>query len=274
MRRFPNFLLIVNAILAIGLTVLSLQYIQPKNCYNFCDPSYVIPCPKGSCYFGDQKAGWPLPVFIDSPGGGSPTGGWGFLGPEDPPSPFTMLGDVLFYSILAWIVIYIIQFFRGQVVPPKLFPKSLLLNALFAVGLWLVYFIFGFTMYFHMIGRGHRDYVHVEKTSDIDLQTASGFVPTVYVPLDEVIEYYGEPDSVWFTSDSTTEVRTIGVLLYWNSVKLFVELPQIKGKTYPVHRKTSIERVIFFDDQDVIVWAGKPISEEKAAWRGYGDYQP
>src|SRR5215212_8493554 len=83
MKTSPYFLLIVNAFLAIGLTVLSFQYVQPKNCYNFCDPSYIIPCTKGSCYFGDQKAGWPIPVFVDMPGGGSPTDGWGMVGPED-----------------------------------------------------------------------------------------------------------------------------------------------------------------------------------------------
>jgi len=66
MKTSPYYLLILNAILAIGLTVLSLQYVQPKNCYNFCDPSYVIPYPKGSCYFGDQKAGWPIPVIVDA----------------------------------------------------------------------------------------------------------------------------------------------------------------------------------------------------------------
>jgi hypothetical protein len=77
MKTNPYFLLTVNAVLAVGLTVLSFRYIQPEHCNHFCDPSYGTPCPKGSCYFGDQKAGWPFPVFVDHPGGGSPTGGWG-----------------------------------------------------------------------------------------------------------------------------------------------------------------------------------------------------
>jgi len=273
MKTSPYFLLVVNAFLAIGLTVLSFQYVQPKNCYNFCDPSYTIPCPKGSCYFGDQKAGWPIPAFIDSPGGGSPTGGWGLLGPEDPPGP-TMIADVLFYSILVWIALYLIQAFRHKAFSRKLLLGSLTLNTVLGLFLWIFYFVFTFTMGFQGIGRGYRDSVYVKTSTDVDLHSAMTFAPTVSIPLDEVIDYYGEPESVRFTSDSTTEVRTIGVLLYWNSDKLFVELPQIKDKTYPVHRKTSIERVIFFNDQDVIVWAGKPINEEKAAWRGYGDYQP
>ena len=267
------FLLIVNACLAIGLTVISFQYVQPKNCYNFCDPSYVIPCPKGSCYFFEQKAGWPFPAFVDSPGGGSPTGGWGLLGAEDPPGP-TMIADVLFYSILVWIVFYIIQFFRHQALSLKLFLTSLSLNAFLGVALWVFYFIFTFTMGFQVIGRGYRDSVYVQTSKDIDLHTAMVFAPRVSVPLDEMIEYYGDPDYVLFTAESTTEGTTTGLLLYWDSVPVFVELPQIADKTYPVHRKTGIERIIFYDDQDVIAIAGQPISEEKIVWTGYGSYQP
>ena len=273
MKTSPYFLLIVNAFLAIGLTVLSFQYIQPKNCYNFCDPSYIIPCPKGSCYFGDQKAGWPVPVFIDSPGGGSPTGGWGLLGPEDPPGP-TMIVDILFYSILLWIILYVIQAFRHEAFSQKLFLRSLALNSLLGFFLWIFYFVFTFTMGFQGIGRGYRDSVYVKTSTDVDLHSAMTFAPTVPIPLDEVIDYYGDPDSVRFTSDSATEVRTTGLLLYWDSVPVFVELPPIADTTYPVDRKTQIERIIFSDDHDVITIAGQQISEEKTVWTGYGDYQP
>ena len=273
MKTSSYFLLILNAFLAIGLTVISFQYVQPKNCYNFCDPSYVIPCPKGSCYFGEQKAGWPFPAFVDAPGGGSPTGGWGLLGPEDPPLP-TMIADVLFYSILVWIVLYVIQFFRHQAFSLKLFLTSLPLNAFLGASLWIFYLIFTFTMGFQGIGRGHRESVYVETSKDIDIHTAMGFAPTVSIPLDEVIEYYGDPDYVWFTSDSTTQGTTTDMMLYWDSVNVFVELPQIADETYPVHRKTGIEMIIFCNDQDVIAIAGKQMSEEKTAWRGYGDYQP
>lgn len=272
MKTNPYFLLIVNAVLALGLTVLSFQYIQSKHCYNFCDPSYVVPCPKGSCYFGDQKAGWPIPVFVDTPGGGSPTGGWGMLGPEDPPLPLPMIADVLFYSILAWIVLYMVQFFRRQAFSGKLFLASLPVNAFLGACLWVFYLIFTFTLGFQMIGRGHRDSVDVETPRGID--SAMAFAPSVSIPLDEVIEYYGDPDTVWFTSGSSTQGRTTGMLLYWDAVPVYVELPPIAEESYPVHRKTAIERIIFYDDQDVMALAGQSISEEKTIWTGYGDYRP
>ena len=116
-------------------------------------------------------------------------------------------------------------------------------------------------MGFQVIGRGHQEQVYMETSKDTD--TVMGFAPSVSIPLDEVIEYYGDPDYVWFTSDSTTEGTTNGMMLYWDSVNMFVELPQIADKTYPVHRKTDIEMIIFYDDQDVIAVARQQITEEK-----------
>ena len=272
MKTSPYFLLIVNAFLAIGLTVISFQYVQPKNCYNFCGPSYMVPCLKGSCYFGDQKAGWPIPVIVDAGGGGSPTDGWGVLGNEDLPHPISMIADVLFYSMLVWIVLFIIQFFRHQAFSLKLFLVSLPLSAFLGASLWFFYLIFIPATGFQVIGRGHREPVYVETSKGID--SAMGFAPSVSIPLDEVIEYYGDSDYVWFTSDSPTDVATTSLLLYWDSVNMFVELPQIEDKPYPVHRKTDIEMIIFYDDQNVIAVAGQQISEEKTAWTEYGNYQP
>lgn len=272
MKKSPYFLLVVNVILALGLTVLSLQYVQPKNCYNFCDPSYVLPCPKGSCYFGDQKAGWPFPAFIDAPGGGSPTGGWGLLGNEDLPHPVWLIADILFYSILVWIVLYVIQFFRHQAFSLKLFLVSLPLSAFLGAFLWFFYLIFIPTLDLQVIGRGYREAVYVQTSKDTG--SAMTFVPRESIPLDEVIEYYGDPDYVVFTSDGTTQGRTTGLFLYWDSVPVFVELPQIADGTFPVHEKTEIERIIFYDAQGVTTLAGQQLSEEKTVWTGYGSYQP
>jgi hypothetical protein len=149
MKTSPYFLLIVNTFLAIGLTVISFQYVQPKDCYDFCAWS---PCPTGHCRYGEQKAGWPIPVFVDDPGGGSPTTGWGVLGPEDPPLGMPMVKNVLFYSLLVWIVLLLIQFFRYQTLPLRLFLMSMPLNAFLAVLLWNFYFIVGFVMGFPLIG--------------------------------------------------------------------------------------------------------------------------
>ena len=114
---------IVNALLAVGLTVAALGYVRPKDCNRTCGELEGTACPSGACRIGEQRAGWPLPVFIDSPGGGSPTGGWGILGPEDPPLPQGVVLDVLFYSVLLWAALYMLQAARGYPTRPSGAPS-------------------------------------------------------------------------------------------------------------------------------------------------------
>jgi len=217
-----RYILVIVNLLAIGLTVLSFLYVQPKDCYRFCGGEQ-LPCPTGSCRFGEQKAGWPIPVFVDYPGGGSPSGGWRMLGPEDPPIPMPMILDVLFYSILVWLAVFIIGLIQRQMLDPKLILLSLPITAFLGVFLWMFYLIFGFTVGFDLISRGHGEGVYVN--SPTSTYPAMGFSPTVSIPLEELIENFGDPDDVWFVSAAPTKDNTTSMLLYWNSIDMFVELP-------------------------------------------------
>ena len=146
-----GYLLVLNLLLTIGLTVLSFRYVQPKECYRFCNMEegvpLGVPCPTGSCRVGEQKAGWPLPVFVDAPSPSSPLLESGILGVDDYPSPITMLLDVLFYSFLVWLVIFIIGRIQGQRLDPKLIRLSLLMNVLLTVVMWMQYFRTGYVKY-------------------------------------------------------------------------------------------------------------------------------
>ena len=133
---------IANALLAIALTFASLLYVRPKDCNRVCGAPEGTACPAGACRIGEQRAGWPLPFVVDSPGGGSPTSGWGILGPEDPPVLFPMVLNVLIYSLLLWAGWCIVQGVRGRVLPLKLMAISLPLTALLAVFVWFFYFYF------------------------------------------------------------------------------------------------------------------------------------
>ena len=143
-----GYLLVLNLLLTIGLTVLSFRYVQPKECYRFCNMEegvpLGVPCPTGSCRVGEQKAGWPIPVFVDAPSPSSPLLESGILGVDDYPSPITMLLDVLFYSTLVWLVIFIIGLIQGQRLDPKLIRLSLLMNVLLTVVMWIHYFRTGY----------------------------------------------------------------------------------------------------------------------------------
>jgi hypothetical protein len=95
-------------VLASGLTIASLGFVRPANCQRFCDAPDQIPCPPGACRNGEQRAGLPLPVLVDSSGGESPISGWGILGPEDVLNPVTFIFDVFFYGVLLAFAGYII----------------------------------------------------------------------------------------------------------------------------------------------------------------------
>jgi hypothetical protein len=102
----------VIVLLAIGFTVVSLRFVRPVDCQRLCGAPEQASCPNGSCRAREQRAGLPLPVLIDDPGGGSPTSGWGILGPEDIPNPVTFVLDVLFYGVLLRLFWYVIQVIR------------------------------------------------------------------------------------------------------------------------------------------------------------------
>ena len=58
-----------------------------------------------------------------------------------------MLLDVLFYSFLVWLAVFIIRLIQGQMVDPKLILLALPMNATLAVFLWVFYFSTGYGNY-------------------------------------------------------------------------------------------------------------------------------
>lgn len=258
---------ILNALLAIGLTVLSFRYVQPKACYREWGGSEGVPNPTGACGFGKQKAGWPWAAFVDTPGGGSPTSGWGLLGPEDPPVFVPLLLDVLFYSLIVWLVLYIIQFVRKRAVPPRLIITILPLNFFLVIFLCIFYWSFG-----SPIGRGHGVQVYVD--TPMGRSAESAFLPTVSIPLKELIENYGEPDDVWLTSEGSAQKPVTRIMLHWTSIRMFVQLAETASEIYPVKKTTEVKLIIFPNEEPVIALDGKPVGEKKIPWTGYGNYQP
>jgi hypothetical protein len=144
-RRY--ILVVVNLLLTLLLTVLSFRYVQPKDCYRFCDVEEGLSCPSGSCRAGEPKAGWPIPVFIDALSPSSPLGIQGVLGVEELPHPMPMLLDVLFYSSLVWLAIFIIGLIQRRRLDPKLILLVLPMNASLAIFLWWFYFSTGYVNY-------------------------------------------------------------------------------------------------------------------------------
>jgi hypothetical protein len=105
------------ALLAIGLAVASLGFVRPLDCQRACDEAEGIPCTAGACRFREQRAGFPLPILVDDPGGGSPTNGWAKLGPEDPFYLASFLLDAVFYGGVVWLAWSGVRLVRGKEKP-------------------------------------------------------------------------------------------------------------------------------------------------------------
>ena len=58
-----------------------------------------------------------------------------------------MLLDVLFYSFLVWLAVFIIGLIQSQMLDPKLILLALPMNAALAVFLWWFYFSTGYVIY-------------------------------------------------------------------------------------------------------------------------------
>ena len=137
---------IVIILLATGLTLLSRSFVRPVDCHSLCGEPAGAVCPTGACRMYEQRAGLPLPFLVDAPGGGSPTNGWGILGEEDLPNPLFFLLDVGFYSLLLWLIRYIVRRRRGK-------ASLELLAILLPSGLLLAVLIAGFLFYRPFLSR-------------------------------------------------------------------------------------------------------------------------
>jgi hypothetical protein len=133
-------------VLATGLTLLSRSFVRPVDCHSLCGEPEGAVCPAGACRMYEQRAGLPLPFLIDAPGGGSPTNGWGILGEEDLPDPFLFLLDVGFYSLLLWLIRYIVRVIRTN-------TAVKLLAIVLPSGLLLAFLIAGYLFYQPFLGR-------------------------------------------------------------------------------------------------------------------------
>ena len=266
--RYGCTIVVMNALLSVVLTILSFRYVEPKNCYRPCGQSLEgQPCPTGGCPVGAQKAGWPLPAIVDAPGGGSPTSGWGLIGPEDPPLFVPLFLDVLFYSLTLWLVIFIIQLIWKRTLPVKNLMLSLLLSIFLTVALWMSSWSFGSPIY-----RSHYGQVYIDTPAGRSANMA--FLPGVFIPIEELIEKYGNPSDVWITSEGSPEKPLTRIFLHWDSIGMFAELPEVRAETYTIKKTSRVDMILFPYEEPVIAIDEKPLGEKSIPWTGYGIYRP
>jgi len=119
---------------------------------------------------------------------------------------------------------------------------------------------------------GYRVVVQVDKATSI--VNATGFYPSVPIPLEQIIEKYGEPDFVSLQSEGPEDAPTSRMSLFWDERKMMVEMPQIHSHTYELEETTTAEMVLFLDEAQYIDSSEISFGEYYKQWNGYGTYQP
>ena len=119
---------------------------------------------------------------------------------------------------------------------------------------------------------GYSVVVQVDKPTNI--VNATGFYPSIPISLGEIIERYGEPNYVVLQAEGPTEAPTSRMSLFWDTLKMTVEMPQIDSHIYALEETTTVEMVLFLDEAQYIASNEILFGEYYKRWKGYGAYQP
>lgn len=119
---------------------------------------------------------------------------------------------------------------------------------------------------------GYSVVVQVDRATS--LVNATGFYPSVPISLEQIIEKYGEPDFVSIQADGPEDAPTSRMSLYWDELKMAVEMPQIDNHIYVLERTTTLEMVLLLDEAQYIDSSDVPFGEYYKQWNGYDAYQP
>lgn len=119
---------------------------------------------------------------------------------------------------------------------------------------------------------GYSVVVQIDRATRI--VNATGFYPSVPISLGEIIEKYGEPDFVSLQAEGSAEAPTSRLSLFWNTLKMTIEMPQIDSHIYALAVTGTAEMVIFLDDAQYIDSNEISFGEYYKPWNGYGTYLP
>ena len=119
---------------------------------------------------------------------------------------------------------------------------------------------------------GYSVVVQVDRATS--LVNVTGFYPSVPISLGQIIEKYGEPDFVSLQADGPTEAPTSRMSLFWDALKMTVEMPQIDSHIYALEETTTVEMVLFLDEAQYSDSSEILFGEYYKRWNGYGAYQP
>jgi hypothetical protein len=114
--------------------------------------------------------------------------------------------------------------------------------------------------------------VQVDRATSV--VNAAGFYPSVPISLGDLIEKYGEPDFVSLRAQDSPDGPSSRISLFWDTLNMTVEMPQIDSHMYALEGTNNPELVIFLDGAQYIDSSEIQFGEYYQRWNGYGTYQP
>jgi hypothetical protein len=132
-----------------------------------------------------------------------------------------------------------------------------------------------YTRYDHEAASGGRGIVCTSSDLEIafqpgtDIVDAVGFRPSQTITVGDVIATYGEPDTV-LVAGRTHYYRT-SMILYYDSLKTDLSLPEQEGSRFEVALSTEVERILYSSTAGYMSY--RPATDFLQEWKGYGEYR-
>lgn len=114
----------------------------------------------------------------------------------------------------------------------------------------------------------------LQVATDTNLVNGVWFKPQVSISLANIIGKYGEPNMVTLSPEGPQEEPTIGMIIYWDSIRMLVEMPKVYGKFYVVESTTEVGSVTFLDEELYLGSSEIEFGDFYKPWNGYGIYEP
>ena len=119
----------------------------------------------------------------------------------------------------------------------------------------------------------HCGGLDVQVATDTNVVNGVWFKPQVPISLADSIGKYGEPNLVTLSPEGPQEEPTIGMIVYWDSLRMLVEMPKVYGKFYVVERTTEVRSVTFLDEELYFGSSEIEFGDYHNPWNGYSIYE-
>lgn len=115
---------------------------------------------------------------------------------------------------------------------------------------------------------------NVQADAQTGIVNAVWFQPNASITVGELVARYGKPDFVSLDFKKYLAEPTIQMNLYWDSLRMLIQLPETVGGIYNLDASTLIDGVDFSDENLYQSSSEVEFGSFYRIWNGFGSYQP